>query len=359
MKTLRLALLGLSSLMLLVSCQNAPNPITAASLRAQQALNRNQQDRFLCVVEPNGDQASTVKVMNLSNQQIRAVYLPGLVQAMDADRARNKLYLSVRGAGAKPSFDLFELDVANLTLNRPLSFSQVSMIPADFKVRDQQVFVNGRREGRGMMMANSLAQGGWSNIAMDFLPGNLEWSVQPNYLQAVQFDEENLVRTTIDIAAKRIVRTQTFPHGVPFGNNIGMVAPDGEFFYALHQLQGLVEIYAFDITRQVMTKDVTTEQAVGILYSSAISKDGRFLYATIDNRLERYELLGTSMKRLNPITLNHKEARNLTLSDDQRTLYVTHDGRTSVSRIRLAADNVNYTLDEIAFPGQNNEIFVF
>lgn len=342
----------------LCACQLPSNPaLNAARVQAQQT--RNQVDRYLCVIEPNGDQASTVKVMTLGNQQIRAVYLPGLVQNIDADRAQNKLYLSVRTPGNQPGYDLYELDVTNLTLNRPLSFSQAGLIPTDFKVKDKQVFVNGRREGRGTMLSNVLQQGGWNHIVSDFLPGNLEWSVQANYLQAVQFDEENLIRTTIDVAQRRIVRTQTFPHGVPFGNNIGLVAPDGEFFYALHQLQGLVEIYAFDITRQVVNKHVNNEQAVGILYGSVISKDGRFLYATIDNRLERYELLGTTMKRLPPISLKFKEARYITLSEDQRTLYVTHDGRTSVSRIRIAADNLNYTLDEVAFPGQNNQIFVF
>lgn len=350
-------LAAFSLLSLLAACSpavvnQAPSAAQAA-LSAQQARN---SDRFLCVVEP-GDQSSTVKVMNMANRQIRAVYLPGNVVSMDADRERNKLYLSVRSEG--PRFDLFELDVNTLALSRPASFSQAGLMPVDFKVRNQQVFAAGRRDNRGMMLSYNLQGGGWTNLAFDFLPGRLEWSQQSNLIQSVHFDEDNLVRSTIDVVAKRVVKTQTFPHGVPFGNNIGMVAPDGEYFYALHQLQGLVEIYAFDITQQIVNKHISTEKAVGILFNSTISKDGRFLYATIDNRLERYELQGTSLRRLTPVTLNVKEARYLTLSDDQRTLYVTHDGRTSVSRIRLAADNVNYTVDEIAFPGQNNEITVF
>ena len=343
------------SLLMLAGCA-APAPQSAA-VRTQANSVRAKADSFLCVIEPNGDQASTVKVMNLANRQLRAVYLPGLVQSMDADRARNKLYFSVRTEG--PRFDLYELDVATLTLNRPASFTQVGLMPVDFRMRDQRVFVAGRREGRGQLLGHPLQQGGWESLAFDFLPGRLEWASQPNLLQSVFFDEDNLVRTTIDVVARRIVKTQTFPHGIPFGNNVGMATPDGEFFYALHQLQGLVEIYAFDIARQVMAKEITTEQAVGILFSSAISKDGRFLYATIDNRLERYELQGTSMKHLPPVTLNFKEARYLTLSEDQHTLYVTHDGRTSVSRIHIAPDNINYTVDEIAFPGQNNEVIVF
>lgn len=345
---------GLALLSLLTGCQALPQPPVQSSLRAQSM--RAESDRFLCVVEPNGE-SSTVKVMNMANKQIRAVYLPGQVLSMDGDRARNKLYLSVRADG--PRFDLYELDVATLNLSRPASFSQAGLNPVDFKVRDQQIFAAGRREGRGTMLGYNLQQGGWTNLALDFLPGRLEWSSQPNLIQSVHFDEENLIRTTIDVVGKRVVKTQTFPHGIPFGNNIGMVAPDGEFFYALHQLQGLVEIYAFDIDHQVVNKQIATEQAIGILFSSAISKDGRFLYATIDNRLERYELQGTALRRLPPVTLNFKEARFLSLSEDQRTLYVTHDGKTSVSRIRIAPDNLNYTVDEIAYPGQNNEIIVF
>ncbi len=354
----RFAAFSLLSLLAACSGVNQAGPSAQVnrptSLNAQQT--RNQVDRFLCVVEP-GEQGSTVKVMNLANRQIRAVYLPGFVQSMDADRERNKLYLSVRSAG--PRFDLYELDVNTLTLNRPASFSQAGLNPVDFKVRDQQIFVAGRRDNRGMMLSYNLQQGGWTNLAFDFLPGRLEWSQQANLIQSVYFDEDNLIRSTIDVAAKRVLKTQTFPHDVPFGNNIGLAAPDGEFFYALHQLQGQVEIYAFDINKQQMTKDVNAEKAVGILFQSSISKDGRFLYATIDNRLERYELQGTTLRRLPPITLNAKEARYLTLSNDQRTIYVTHDGKASISRIRLAADNVNYAVDEVAFPGQNTEITVF
>lgn len=347
--TTGLALLGLAG------CAQPAAQVPAA-LRAQATATR-QGDNFLCVIEPNGAKASTVKVMNLLNRQIRAVYLPGLIQSMDADQARNKLYLSVRSEDNR--YDLYELDVATLTLNRPASFTQAGIVPVDFKVRNQTIFVAGKRDNRGIMLAHPLQQGGWENLAYDFLPGRLEWSAQPNQLQSVFFDEENLVRSTIDVAQKRVTKVQTFPHGIPFGNNLGMASNDGEYFYALHQLQGLVEIFAFDISHQVVAKDITTEQAIGILFSSAISKDGRFLYATIDNRLERYELQGTTLKHLPPIALNFKEARYLALSADQHTLYVSHDGNASVSRIHIGADNLSYTVDELAMPGQNNEVLVF
>lgn len=347
-------LLGL--LLLLSACQAAPQSAMRPPNALQAQAIQSQTDRFLCVVEPREDDTSTLKVMNLANRQIRAVYVPGRILSLDADQARNKLYLSVRSGG--PRFDLYELDVANLTLNRPASFSQAGIRPADIKFREQQILVAGQQQNRGTLVAYNLAQGGWTNLAYDFQPGRLEWGQQPQIVQAVNFDETNLIRSTIDIQQRRVVRVQTFPHGVPFGNNIGLVAPEGDYFYALHQLQGLVEIFAFDIAGETVQHDIVTEKAVGILYSSTISKDGRFMYATIDNRVERYELQGTQLRRLPPITLNAKEARYLSLSQDQRTLYVSHDGKASISRIRLAPDQ-SYTLDELAFPGQNNELTVF
>jgi len=354
---------GLSGLTLLLAACQAPAPVLRPSaLQARQIVSQNdtqQADRFLCVIEPRGDESSTVKVMNLQNRVIRQVYLPGRVLSLDGDSQRGRLYLSVRSGSQQARFDLYELDVSTLALTRPASFSQAGIQPFDFKTRDQTIFVSGLQQGRGTLTGHSLTQGGWTNLARDFQAGTLEWSRQPEHIQSIHFDEERITRTTIDTRQRRIVSTQTFEHGVPFGNNMGLPAPDGDFFYALHQLQGLVAIYAFDINAGTVNREINTETAVGILFSSVISTNGRFLYATIDNRIERYELVGTSLRRLPAISLNAKEARYISLSSDQRTLYVTHDGQESVSRIRLAPDQVNYQVDEIAFPGHNTRVISF
>jgi hypothetical protein len=39
-------------------------------------------------------------------------------------------------------------------------------------------------------------------------------------------------------------------------------------------------------------------------------------------------------------------------------LYVSHDRKNSVSQITLQADG-SYTIQDLPYPGQNNEIFVF
>jgi 6-phosphogluconolactonase (cycloisomerase 2 family) len=353
--------LSLILLAALAACQPAPvtPPALNAALRQQSTDPQNQSNRFLCVVEPVDDQGAQIKVMDLQSRLIRRVYVPGRILSLEGDRAQNMLYLSVRSGAEQPRFDLYALNLQNLQLSRPASFSQASIQPVDFRVRDQTLFVSGLQRGEGDLATLRLSQGGWSSLARSFPPGQLQWSRNPDQIHSVHFDEENITRTTIDVRQRRIVQRQTFAHGVPFGNNMGLSAPDGDYFYALHQLQGLVAIYAFDIESGSVNRDIATETAVGILYSSALSKDGRFLYATIDNRLERYELVGTQLRRLPPIELKTKEARYLTLADDQRTLYVTHDGQQSVSRIRLSPDYLTFQVDEIPFPGQNTQITVF
>lgn len=343
----------------LTACQSPRTTSLPVALQQQAAQTQaQQQDRFLCVVEPREDNATNLKVMNLQNHLIRSVYLPGRVMSMDGDQEAGKLYLSVRSGDQAPRYDLYELNVAQLTLARPASFSQAGIQPVDFEMLGRQVFVSGQQQGHGSLLMHNLDQGGWKQIVSNFPAGHLEWSKTPHQVQSIFFDEERIIRSTIDVQQQRIVATQSFEHGIPFGNNIGLAAPSGDFFYALHQLQGLVELYAFDVQNASVSMDVTTDKAVGILYSSAISEDGRFLYATIDNRVERYQLQGTQMKRLPPITLKAKEARHLSLSSDQRTLYVSHDGSTSISRIRLNPD-LSYQVDELSMPGDNTDLIVF
>lgn len=342
----------------LMSCQVSPQLSPNASTAVQQKAQQAQQDAFLCVVEPREDDGSNIKVMNLQNRMIRSVYLPGRVLSMDGNQKSGKLYLSVRSGSQSLRYDLYELDVARLTLSRPASFSQAGIKPIDFEMLDDKVYVSGEQSGRGSLVMHDLSQGGWKQIVSGFPAGFLEWSKNVNQVQSLYFDEERITRTTIDVQQQRITQTQSFAHGIPFGNNLGLAAPNGDYYYALHQLKGLVALYAFDVNTASVNRDVASIEAVGIMYSSAISADGRYLYATIDNRVERYQLQGTEMKRLPAIVLNAKEARHLTLSEDQRTLYVTHDSTASISRIRINPDQT-YRVDEIALPGENNEIIVF
>lgn len=299
-----------------------------------------------------------LKVMDLSNRTVRSVFVPGQVLSVDGVPSERKLYLSSREGEEQPQFTLFEVDVEKLLIRRAASFSQAGLWPSDFLVRNNQLLASGTRQGQGLLLSLDLVQGGWQNLVHSFATGNLEWGKTPDQVQAVAFDEDRITRTTIDIRQKRILNVQSFNHGIPFGNNVGLSSPDSSYFYALHQLKGEVEIYAYDIASGASNNLISAEKAVGILYSSVISRDGRFLYATIDNKIHRYELIGTQMKRLPPIELRTSEARYLALSHTGPVLYVSHDRKNSVSQITLQADG-SYTIQDLPYPGQNNEIFVF
>jgi len=299
-----------------------------------------------------------LKVMDLSSHTVRSVFVPGQVLSVDGVQQERKLYLSSREGDTQPLFSLFEVDIEKLLIRRVASFSQAGLWPSDFLVRDGQLYAAGTRQGQGQLMSLNLVQGGWQNIVQNFATGNLEWGRSPNLVQSVAFDEDKITRTTIDILQKRVVNVQSFDHGIPFGNNVGLSSPDASYFYALHQLKGEVEIYSYDIASGASNNLISSEKAVGILYNSVISRDGRFLYATIDNKIHRYELQGTQMKRLPPIELRTSEARYLTLSPNASVLYVSHDRQNAISQINLSPDG-GYTIQELAYPGQNNEVFVF
>lgn len=336
-----------------VPSRSAPS-LQAASLPQK----RTQSDRFLCSMEPGNGGFTMLKVMDLSNRTVRSVFVPGQVLSVDGVPSERKLYLSSREGEDQPQFTLFEVDVEKLLIRRAASFSQAGLWPSDFLVRNNQLLASGTRQGQGLLLNLDLVQGGWQNLVHSFATGNLEWGKTPDQVQAVAFDEDRITRTTIDIRQKRILNVQSFNHGIPFGNNVGLSSPDASYFYALHQLKGEVEIYSYDIASGASNNLISAEKAVGILYSSVISRDGRFLYATIDNKIHRYELIGTQMKRLPPIELRTSEARYLALSHTGPVLYVSHDRKNSVSQITLQADG-SYTIQDLPYPGQNNEIFVF
>lgn len=316
------------------------------------------QDRYLCVIEPRNEEQSIIKVMDLNSRLVRTVSLPGRVMSLDGNQAANHLYLSVRSGAENPRYTLYELDVSTLNLSRPVSFSQAGLTPIDFKVKADQLYLSASRQGKGVLVNYPLSTGGWKYLSTNLEAGQLEWSQRPDLIYNLVFGDDEITRTSINVKTQQIVARQTFSHGIPFGNNLGLVAPKGEFFYAFHQLQGQIYLYAFDIESNAVARQIAVEQAVGILYSSVISQDGRFLYATIDNRIERFELQGTSLRKLEPIPLPYKEARHLTLSQDQRTLYVSHEQEGVLSRVKLFPDQT-YQVDKLAFPGQNKELIVF
>ncbi len=356
----RLLFAGFACALSLISCQtprSTPPVNTVQPLQAQNTI-RNR-DRFLCVIEPAKNNRSTVKIMDLQSLWVRRIDLPGRVLTLAGDHATKQLFLSLRSGTSNPDYGLYSLDLNDLTLDRPLSFSAANLVPIDFAIRDRKVFVSAKEAGVGGLISNDLDAGGWEYLASHFPAGLLEWGEQPHLMQSVHFGDDVIERTTIDIREKFIVERQRFAHGVPFGNNVGLLSPRGKFFYAFHQLKGEVSLYAFDIESQSVNRHVALQKAVGILYSSVISKDGRYLYATIDNRIERFELQGTFLRRMRPVNLKINEARHLTLSQDQRTLYVTHESSDQISQIHQIDSEVGYRVDNFPLAGKNREVLVF
>lgn len=371
-RTLALALSGL--ILALGACQQsyAPlNPAVGPGLTAQSNTTANdpaqdpglnpslQRDQYLCVVEPTPNNRSTLKIMNLQNRWVRRMDLPGRVLTLTGDRPNAKLYLSLRSGTSNPDYNLFVLNLRDFMLDHSLSFSQARLVPIDVKVRGREAFVSAKEGGIGGLLRNELDTGAWEYLASHFPAGLLEWGDQPNLIQSVYFGDDNIERTTIDIEAQQVVDQQKFPHGVPFGNNVGLLSPQGKFFYAFHQLKGEVSLYAFDIKEGSVNRQVALQKAVGILYSTAISKDGTRLYATIDNRVERFALQGAFMRKMPAIQLPVTEARHLSLSEDQRTLYVTHEDSDQVSRVMNVDSEHNYRVDAFPFAGKNEEVIVF
>lgn len=367
-RTLAFAMASVS--LCLMACQSVPvrqGQLPAVPpLRAQQAQAsdpgfdpQRQQDQYLCVIEPGTNNRSTLKIMNLQTRWVRRIDVPGRVLTMTGDHPQGKLYLSVRAGTTQPEYDLYVLDLKQFVLDRSLSFSQARLLPIDVQVRDQSVFVSAKEGGIGGLLRNDLNTGAWEYLASHFPAGLLEWGDRPNLIQSVYFGDENIERTTIDIDAQQVVDQQKFPHGVPFGNNVGLLSPQGKFFYAFHQLKGEVSLYAFDIKQGSVNRQVALQKAVGILYSSVISKDGTRLYATIDNRVERFELRGAFLRRMPAIPLQANEARHLSLSQDQRTLYITHEDTEQVSRIFNVNSEQGYRVDSFPFAGKNEEVIVF
>lgn len=358
----------------LTACQSASlvnpapsNPVTQRAMTAAGSLQATdpgfdpvrKSDQYLCVVEPTANNRSTLKVMNLQTRWVRRIDLVGRVLTMTGDRANGKLYLSVRSGTSQPYYEMFVLDLKSFQLDRSLSFSQARLVPIDVKVRNREAFVSAKEGGIGGLLRNELDTGAWEYIASHFPAGLLEWGDRPHLIQSVYFGDDNIERTTIDIASQQVVDRQQFPHGVPFGNNVGLLAPQGNFFYAFHQLQGEVSLYAFDINQAAVNRQVALQKAVGILYSTVISKDGTRLYASIDNRIERFALQGSFMRKMPAIQLRAAEARHLSLSEDQRTLYVSHEDTEQISRVYEVGSENGYRVDEIPFAGKNEELIVF
>lgn len=362
MRYLRLFSATLACTSLLVACQNSADFVSPTPTQKNTAFTAQKKalpDRYLCTVESKGNENATIKMMDLQSHQVRAVFVPGRVSGFYGSRENQRLYISSSQGTQSPQHALYEADVNQGTIRRILSFSQAGITPTDFVVDEDRIYVAGQQNNKGVLFGYSLKQSGWQPVVYDIQPGSLEWGTNHQALQVLNFGEEDLTRTTIDIPNRKVLSVFTFNHGVPFGNNVGVSTDDGMFYYAVHQLKENMQVFAYNTQTGAQSTLLNPERQKGILYSSVITKNGRYLYASVNDKIERYELKGTQVQRLPSIDLKFAEARYLALSNSDQVLYVSHDKSNRVSRISFHPDQVTYDLSEVAFPGENNELVVF
>lgn len=309
-------LLPLFSLLCLVSCQSSPAlmPSSRPDPGLQASDFASTPDRYLCTVERSQDGSSRIKIMDLSNRSVRAVMIPGQVKSLDGSPQNQKLYASALQNG---QMALFEVDITRLTVQRTMSFAQVGLSPDDFLIDQGKLYTVGTQNNKQTaVMSYDLATKGWQPLVYNVKPGMLEFSTTARTLQVLSFGVDEMTRTTIDVNSKQTVSV-----------NYDIAYYKGE------------------------SKDT--------LYGGAISRNGRTVFASVNNRINRFELNKDQIRALPPIEITYAQARHVALSRDNRSIYVSHDQPNRVSRIRFNPDGVTYAIEEIAFPGTNNELVVF
>lgn len=271
-------------------------------------------DRYLCTVEHRTENG-VVKIMDLTNRTVRSVFIPGHVTRMSGLQATQKLYASAYQGENKGNQSLYEVDIVKGTVSRTLAFSQIGLNPEDVMIDQGKLYTTGFQQTRGALFSYDLNTKGWQPLAYDIKPGVMQWGTSANVLQVLHFNNAQVTRTTVEVSSRRVSSYS----------------------------------YAFTHLNEQDNK----------FYGGTITRFGDMLYASVNNRIERYEIKGTQFTRLNPIELKYADVRFIALSRNDRTLYVSHEKQNRVSLVRMNPDGLTYTLDEIAFPGENNELVVF
>lgn len=299
--------------LMMTGCQAYAPPISAPVFHPNQykVLNddENYSDRYLCTVQP-GDSNSLIKTMDLKTRQIRSVFIPGQVKTLAGSSATKKLYAGTTNG------QVYEVDIQKNTIKYFLSFNQVALKSAEFVVNNQQLFAVGLQQGkRGSLLSMDLQKKSWKPLAYNVKTGRLAWTGNAHSLQILNMGSQNISRTTVNIK-----------------------------------------------TRQVIHRDYTlnNQDEDNDFYNGVFSPGGRYLYASVNNRIERFERKGNQLVRMTPIELQHVKARYLALSHFGKTLYVSHDQPNRLTRIRLnSGHSSGYSIEEVAFAGLNQQLVVF
>jgi hypothetical protein len=306
--------LSLISSALLCACSATPIVAPPTQVRANQAAveTKVNPDRYLCSIE-NKEGHAIVKILDLQKQGVRSVMVPGRVKNMDGVQSEGKLYALSVAAGSNEQ-TLYEVNVLDGQVRRLVSFSQVGLATEDFIIQNGKLYAVGIQNKRPALFSYDLKAYGWQPVVYDFQPGVLQYGVQTQDLQVLHFGSASLTRTTVNLANRQT--------------------------YSVN--------YSFNY-----------KASENFLYSGVISRNGRSIFASINDKIERYQIDEKQINRLAPISLPHALPRYVALSQDGQQLYVSHNQENRISRVRLNPDGVTYRIDEVAFPGTHQELAVF
>lgn len=322
---LALALL-MSSTISACSATPVVAPAQIGALNAAPAQTVKNQDRYLCSIEAR-EGHSIVKILDLNQQGVRSVMVPGKVKSMDGVQAEAKLYVNSVAPGSNDQ-TLYEVNILDGQVRRLLSFAQVGLAPEDFLIQNGKLYAVGMQNKRPALFSYDLKAYGWQPVVYDFQPGTLQYGAQTQDLQILHFGPGSMTRTTVNLASR-----QTYSVNYAFNYKTGELA----YKTAQAQAQG----------------------SENYLYSGLISRNGRSIFASINDKIERYQIEDKQINRLAPITLPHALPRYAALSQDGQKLYVSHNQQNRVSRVRFNPDGVTYRIEDIAFPGTHQELAVF
>ncbi|PIQ26487.1 hypothetical protein COW36_21690 [bacterium (Candidatus Blackallbacteria) CG17_big_fil_post_rev_8_21_14_2_50_48_46] len=316
---LRLSVSFLSSLFVttaLMGCNALPSVqvVPAQLQRAAASQPKNQTDRYLCSVE-NREGSAIVKILDLQQQGVRSVMIPGRVKNMDGVQSEGKLYVNAIPAGSQDQ-TIYEVTIQTGQVRRLLSFSQIGLNTEDFLIQNGKLYAVGVQNHRTTLMSYDFKAYGWQPVVYDFQPGVLQFGNQSQDLQVLHFGSGIMTRTMVNLANR-----QTYSFNYSFN----------------YKAQG--------------TEDY--------LYSGIISRNGRYIFASINDKIERYQLEDKQVNRLAPITLPHALPRYVALSQDGQQLYISHNQENRISRVIFNPDGVTYRIEDLAFPGHHQELAVF
>lgn len=344
--------------LLLFSCAKS-NTVLLESIPDEVEVNsiekKGKRDSLLCVSLKNGS-SEIIRTVNFKTNQQVSLPVTGTVVGMSADIDNNIVYASTKAAD---NYSLFKLDLNQKTVSRILSFSQLGIKPTYFVVENNKVYVTGKRGSTGAFYLNDLEKNQWEAIANNISEGRIEPGFTNDTYHIVSFDDNYVTRTIADVKLKSIKDRKTIKHDIPFGNNIFVPSPHGSFVYVLHQLNNSFIPYVFNVKQGTFTKFGSVNTENGLLYSASVSGNGKNLFTNVNSEIFHYQLQGDKLIQFPKIKLKAAESRNIAVSFDNLTLYVTHEVGNTVSIVKFNSNYTEYTVNSINVGLSSNQIYIF